>query len=95
MKRLTPMEIYNKDFKSARVRGYDKDDVNQFLDLIIQNYEDLIHENEQIKEQLKKANRKEGAKVATSSPTGLDMSAYEEALEELLVRIERIEKMIL
>lgn len=38
MQRLTPRDIFNKDFKSS-IRGYDVDEVNEFLDLVIQNYE--------------------------------------------------------
>ncbi len=53
MTRLTPMDIFNKDFKQS-IRGYDVQEVNEFLDLIIRDFEDLIEENKQLKEQLKK-----------------------------------------
>ncbi|MBD1373209.1 DivIVA domain-containing protein [Hazenella sp. IB182357] len=44
MPRLRPQDIHVKDFKRA-VRGFDIDEVNEFLDLIIQDYseyEDLL-----------------------------------------------------
>ncbi|SHE64186.1 DivIVA domain-containing protein [Seinonella peptonophila] len=90
MRRLTPMEIYNKDFKQE-MRGYNKDEVNEFLDLIIQNYEDLIQENESLREQLQKAKRNGGGGSRSGSA---DLSAYEEVIEEILMRLERIESNI-
>lgn len=88
-RRLTPMEIYNKDFKSE-MRGYDKNEVNEFLDLIIQNYEDLLEENERLKEQVRKMKR-----GGASGNQAADLAAFEEALEEIFVRLERIEKIVL
>jgi len=48
---LTPMDIHNKEF-SRRLRGYDEDEVNEFLDQIIKDYEALIRENKELKEQV-------------------------------------------
>lgn len=44
---LTPLDIHNKEF-SRRLRGYDEDEVNEFLDQIIKDYEALIRENKEI-----------------------------------------------
>src|SRR5699024_5209715 len=35
---LTPLDIHNKVF-SRRMRGYDEDEVNEFLDQVIKDYE--------------------------------------------------------
>lgn len=43
---LTPLDIHNKEF-SRRLRGYDEDEVNEFLDQIIKDYEALIRENKE------------------------------------------------
>lgn len=40
---LTPLDIHNKEF-SRGFRGYDEDEVNEFLDQIIKDYEMLIRE---------------------------------------------------
>ena len=48
---LTPMEIHNKDFKRATIRGYKEDDVEEFLDRVAADYEKLFRENEKLKEQ--------------------------------------------
>jgi cell division initiation protein len=41
---LTPLDIHNKEF-SRSLRGYNEDEVNEFLDRIIKDYETLIREN--------------------------------------------------
>jgi cell division initiation protein len=48
---LTPLDIHNKEF-SRRIRGYDEDEVNEFLDQIIKDYEALIRENKEYKEKI-------------------------------------------
>ena len=35
---LTPLDIHNKEF-SKGFRGYDEDEVNEFLDQVIKDYE--------------------------------------------------------
>jgi cell division initiation protein len=48
---LTPLDIHNKEF-SRRLRGYDEDEVNEFLDQVIKDYEALIRENKELQEQV-------------------------------------------
>ncbi|CAG7621050.1 DivIVA domain-containing protein [Paenibacillus allorhizosphaerae] len=48
---LTPLDIHNKEF-SRSFRGYDEDDVNEFLDQVIKDYESLIRENKELQNQL-------------------------------------------
>ncbi|GAB2702741.1 DivIVA domain-containing protein [Paenibacillus thermoaerophilus] len=48
---LTPLDIHNKEF-SRRLRGYDEDEVNEFLDQIIKDYEALIRENKELGNQV-------------------------------------------
>ncbi|MFI2857505.1 DivIVA domain-containing protein [Paenibacillus sp. JSM ZJ436] len=48
---LTPLDIHNKEF-SRRLRGYDEDEVNEFLDQVIKDYESVIRENKEMKNQL-------------------------------------------
>ena len=44
---LSPLDIHNKEFAKT-FRGYDEDEVNEFLDLIIKDYETLIRENKEL-----------------------------------------------
>ncbi|HZJ56891.1 MAG TPA: DivIVA domain-containing protein [Clostridia bacterium] len=48
---LTPMDIHNKEF-SKSFRGYDDEEVDQFLDEIIDEFERLYKENIELKERL-------------------------------------------
>ncbi|MGG1311760.1 MULTISPECIES: DivIVA domain-containing protein [Cohnella] len=48
---LTPLDIHNKEF-GRRLRGYDEDEVNEFLDQIIKDYEALIRENKELQNQV-------------------------------------------
>ncbi|MCS7459281.1 DivIVA domain-containing protein [Paenibacillus doosanensis] len=48
---LTPLDIHNKEFGRS-FRGYDEDEVNEFLDLVIKDYEALIRENKDLQNQL-------------------------------------------
>jgi len=47
---LTPLDIHNKEFKKA-LRGYDADEVDEFLDEVIKDYENLYKENLNLKDQ--------------------------------------------
>ncbi|SET31495.1 DivIVA domain-containing protein [Salinibacillus kushneri] len=44
---LTTKEILEKDFKTA-IRGYNQEEVDQFLDIVIQDYEALQNEIERL-----------------------------------------------
>lgn len=48
---LTPLDIHNKEF-ARRLRGYDEDEVNEFLDQVIKDYEALIRENKELQNQI-------------------------------------------
>ena len=48
---LTPVEIQNKDFKRATIRGYKEDEVEEFLARVAADYDRLYRENEKLKEQ--------------------------------------------
>jgi cell division initiation protein len=49
--RLTPLDIHNKEFGRS-LRGYNEDEVNEFLDRVIKDYEGLIRENRNLEEKL-------------------------------------------
>lgn len=51
---LSPLDIHNKEFTKA-FRGYSEDEVNDFLDQVIKDYEILIKEKLELEERLKKA----------------------------------------
>jgi cell division initiation protein len=48
---LTPLDIEKKEFKRA-LRGYSEDEVDDFFDLVIKDFEVLYRENIELKEQI-------------------------------------------
>lgn len=46
---LTPLDIQNHEFKKS-FRGYNEDEVDEFLDRIVEDYEKLLRENEKLRE---------------------------------------------
>ncbi|TSB46340.1 DivIVA domain-containing protein [Alkalicoccobacillus porphyridii] len=48
---LTPLDIHNKEFTRA-FRGYDEDEVNEFLDQVIKDYEAVLREKKELFEQV-------------------------------------------
>ncbi len=49
---LTPIDIHNKTFGS-RWRGYDEDEVNEFLEQLMKDYGNLLDENKEVTRKLK------------------------------------------
>ena len=92
---LTPLDIYNKEFKHS-FRGYQEDEVNEFLDEVVRDYEALLNENAQLKEQLSgvadrieqyrklEETLKNALVVAQSTAEEVKLAARKEA--ELIVR---------
>lgn len=70
---LTPLDIHNKEF-SRRLRGYDEDEVNEFLDQVIKDYEAVIRENKELQE-----------KVAMNEEKIGHFSTIEETLSKTLI----------
>lgn len=56
---LTPLDIHNKEFTRG-FRGYDEDEVNDFLDQIIKDYEVVIREKKQLEETVRKLEERVG-----------------------------------
>lgn len=52
---LTPLDIHNKEFAKG-FRGYDEDEVDEFLDRVVKDYEELIKENMQLKQRIQELN---------------------------------------
>lgn len=54
---LTPLDIHNKEFP-VKMRGYDQDEVNDYLDQIIKDYEIVLRENRDLEKNLKLSEEK-------------------------------------
>ena len=49
---LTPIDIHNKTFGN-KWRGYDEDEVNEFLEQLMKDYENLLDTNRELERKLK------------------------------------------
>ena len=67
---ITPADIEYKQFSKA-VRGYNEDEVDSFLDLIIVDMENLIRENKKLKGDL------ERVKAQAEQQSSAETSVYE------------------
>ncbi|MFD1319485.1 DivIVA domain-containing protein [Loigolactobacillus zhaoyuanensis] len=54
---LTPLDIHNKEF-NVKMRGYDQDQVNDFLDQIIKDYEAVLKQKDDLQTALKASEEK-------------------------------------
>lgn len=54
---LSPQDIHNKEF-SSKLRGYNVDEVNDFLDQIIKDYQIVLQENKDLQMQLNESRDK-------------------------------------
>lgn len=52
---LSPLDIHNKEFGRSMFRGYDEDDVNEFLEQVLKDYENILEENKVLKADLKQS----------------------------------------
>lgn len=79
---LTPLDIHNKEF-SRRLRGYDEDEVNEFLDQIIKDYEAMIRENKELQNQVAALQEKLGHFVNIEETLSKTIIVAQEAADEL------------
>lgn len=53
---LSPVDIQNKEFKKAKMGGYNIAEVNEFLDEVLEGYQQLTKENYELKDKLNMLN---------------------------------------
>lgn len=53
---LSPVDIQNKEFKKAKLGGYNAQEVNEFLDEVLQDYQILTKENHELKDKMNMLN---------------------------------------
>lgn len=77
--KITPLDIQQQQFKGKMLGGLDSDDVDAFLQTVAAEMENLVRENNDLKEQLSRQNRE----VA-------DMAEKEKELRETMLAAQRI-----
>lgn len=79
---LTPLDIHNKEFTRG-FRGYDEDEVNDFLDQVIKDYEALIREKKQLEEKMTQLEEKLGHFTNIESTLNKSILVAQETAEEV------------
>ncbi len=77
--RLNPADIRQQQFTERMFRGFDRDEVDRFLDQVAEDYESVVKENALLKEQL--ASYEERVRATTD---------LEKTLQETLVTTQRL-----
>lgn len=90
---LTPMDISNKEFTRS-MRGYNIDEVNEFLDLVIKDYEALIKQNKDFTEQIKALEEKSGNYSKLEENLTRSILIAQETAEEVKINAKKEAKLI-
>ncbi len=91
---ITPSDIENKDFKRAK-KGYDPDEVDEYLDLIIVDMEKLIKENRRLKEELTKVNNQVNKQMNSESSVYETLNAAKQLMNDIAASAERRAEILL
>lgn len=79
---LSPLDIHNKEFSRA-FRGYQEDEVNEFLEQIMRDYEILIKDKSTLEERLKTTDERVGHFNTIESTLQKSIFVAQEASEEV------------
>lgn len=92
--RITPMDIEQQEFTKS-FRGYNEEEVDDFLDKIVKDYEELINENFKLNEEIEKIQEKlkEFSEIEETLRSSL-LNAQKSA-EEMRGRVESEAKIII
>ena len=90
---LTPLDIHNKEF-SKGFRGYNEDEVNEFLDQIMKDLEILIKEKKELELKLKSSSEKVGHVTTIEETLHKSIVVAQEAAEEVRRNSQKEAKLI-
>ena len=91
---ITPSDIENKEFKRVK-KGFDPDEVDEFLDLIIVDMEKLIKENRRLKEELSKVSSQVDKKINSESTVYETLAAAKQLMNDIAASAERRAEILL
>ncbi|MDP2872654.1 MAG: DivIVA domain-containing protein [Bacillota bacterium] len=92
---LTPLDIQNKEFR-RRFRGYHEQEVDEFLDEVVRDFELLVKENASLKDRLARSEERLGQylnveeslkrALVTAEQAAADLRAVAQKEAEIIVR---------
>ncbi|WP_419883771.1 DivIVA domain-containing protein [Peribacillus sp. B-H-3] len=91
---LTPIDIHNKEFNKG-FRGYDEDEVNEFLDQIIKDYEIILREKRELEDKLNEVHDRLGHFTSIEGTLNKSIIVAQEAAEELKRNAQKEAKLII
>lgn len=91
---LTPLDIHNKEFTKG-FRGYDEDEVNEFLDQVIKDYEMILREKRELEEKLNELNGRLGHFNNIEETLNKSIIVAQEAAEEVKRNSQKEAKLII
>ena len=91
---LTPLDIHNKEFAKG-FRGYDEDEVNEFLDQVIKDYENTIREKKELEERLNELTDRIGHYNNIEETLNKSIVVAQEAAEEVKRNAQKEAKLII
>ncbi|AZV42188.1 MULTISPECIES: DivIVA domain-containing protein [Peribacillus] len=91
---LTPMDIHNQEFSKV-FRGYDEDEVNEFLDQIIKDYELVLREKKEIEQKLEETYERLGHFTNIEGTLNKSILVAQEAAEEVKRNAQKEAKLII
>ena len=91
---ITPSDIESKQFARTK-KGYDPDQVDDFLDLIILDMEKLIKENKELRDELEKAHMQADKQVNTETSVYDTLEAAKSLMNDIAASAERRAEILL
>ncbi|MBS4207695.1 DivIVA domain-containing protein [Bacillus sp. FJAT-50079] len=91
---LTPVDIHNKEF-SRGFRGYDEDEVNEFLEQIIKDFELILREKKELEERLSSTSERLGHFNTIEETLHKSIVVAQEAAEEVKGNAQKEAKLII
>ncbi|MFX3674176.1 MAG: DivIVA domain-containing protein [Paenisporosarcina sp.] len=90
---LSPLDIHNKEFGKG-FRGYNEDEVNEFLDQIIKDFELLLKDKKELEDKLKSSSERVGHFNTIESTLQKSIVIAQEAAEEVRRNSQKEAKLI-
>ncbi|MFC0524062.1 DivIVA domain-containing protein [Pontibacillus salicampi] len=90
---LTPLDIHNKEFTRG-FRGYDEDEVNEFLDQVIKDYEMVIRDKKSLEEKVAQLEERVGHFSNIEQTLNKSIVVAQETAEEVKENANKEAKLI-
>src|SRR5699024_1211953 len=88
------LDIHNKEFTRG-FRGYDEDEVNEFLDQVMKDYEITLRKNKALEKELEELNERVNHFTSIEETLNKSIVVAQETAEELTANAKKEAKLII